>query len=127
MIDFILKNVQSIIMAIVLITIIEMLLPENNNKKYVKIVSSIYLIITILNPFIELVNKDFKLDFLNKIKKAESNYINQADIKKFYANSLNETIKMELKEKGFDIKSVEIELSSDYSQISKIIIKRIWF
>ena len=51
MIEFFLKNTQSIIIAIVLITFIEMLIPDGTNKKYVKIVSGIYLTVTILNPF----------------------------------------------------------------------------
>jgi len=126
MINFVFKNVQSIIVAIVLVIIIEMLLPENSNKKYVKIVSGIYLLITILNPFIELFNKDFKWDFLEEIRKVENSYVNKNEIQKYYANSLNETIKNELKEKGYDVRSVEIELSSDYSQILKIIIKGIY-
>lgn len=123
MIDFFLKNTQSIIIAILLITIIEMLLPNNSNKKYVKIVSGIYLIVTILNPFLKLFNKDFKLDVFENLESIEtSSYITNSNLQKYYITSLRETIKLELYELGYNIKNIEIIFNGDYTQINHIVI-----
>ena len=53
--------IQSLVIAIAITTIVEMLLPNGNNKKYVKIVCSIYILYTILMPLPSL----SKIDFLN--------------------------------------------------------------
>ena len=42
--------IQSLLIAIAITTIVEMLLPNGTNKKYVKIVCSIYILYTILMP-----------------------------------------------------------------------------
>ena len=123
MINFFLKNVQSIIIAIILVVIIEMLLPNGANKKYVKIVSGIYLIITILNPFFKIFNKDFDVDFENEFDSIETYNSNSIDLQNYYINSLKETMKLELVEEGYSIQSIDIILSSDYSEIIKITIK----
>ena len=123
MINFFLKNVQSIIIAIILVVIIEMLLPNGANKKYVKIVSGIYLIITILNPFFKLFNKDFDVDFENEFDSIETYNSNSIDLQNYYINSLKETMKLELVEEGYSIQSIDLILSYDYSEIIKITIK----
>ena len=123
MIEFFLKNTQSIIIAIVLITFIEMLIPDGTNKKYVKIVSGIYLTVTILNPFLKLFSKDFKIDFYENLESIESSaYITDSNLKNYYITSLKETIKLELYELGYNVRNIEIFLNNDYTEINKIII-----
>lgn len=117
MIGFFLQNAQSIIIAIIFIVIIEMLLPNNANKKYIKVVSGIYLIITIINPFLKILNKDFEFEipeFDNNIDNTTSMGL---DLKDYYLNSLKETMKAELIKQGYIIKDINVELSDDYSEI----------
>lgn len=123
MISFFLKNVQSIIIAIIFIIMIEMLLPNGANKKYVKIISGIYLIVTILNPFLKLFNKDFDLDFSKSLESIETSSSSSLNLQDYYITSLKEAMKLELNELGFEIQSIDIILSDDYSQILNIFIK----
>lgn len=123
MVSFFLRNVQSIIVAIIFIVIIEMLLPSGANKKYVKIVSGIYLIVTILNPFFKLFNKDFDLDFSKELESIETSSSSSPNLQEYYMTSLKETMKLELSELGFEIQSIDIRLSDDYSQIISILIR----
>ena len=51
--------IQSLVIAIAITTIIEMILPNGNNKKYIKIVCSIYILFTILTPLPSLKKLDF--------------------------------------------------------------------
>ena len=48
---------SDIIIAVVISIIIEMIIPDGNNKKYVKVVSGLYILFVILNPFLDVKNK----------------------------------------------------------------------
>ncbi len=60
--EFISSWVQGIIVAVVIATIIEMLLPNGNSSKYIKIVIGVYIIFNIISPIINKFTGD-KLDF----------------------------------------------------------------
>ena len=53
MIEWIKNWTEGIIIAVIISIIIEMLVPEGKNKKYVKVVSGIYILYTIINPFLD--------------------------------------------------------------------------
>ena len=52
MIDFLSNWAQGIIVAVIIATIIEMILPNGSSKKYVKVVVGIYILFTIISPII---------------------------------------------------------------------------
>ena len=56
MIEFLSSWAKSLGLAIIVISILEMLLPNNKTKKYVRMVFGLYIIFNILSPFIR--NKD---------------------------------------------------------------------
>ena len=56
MIEFLSNWAKSLGLAIIVISILEMLLPNNKTKKYVRMVFGLYIIFNILSPFIR--NKD---------------------------------------------------------------------
>lgn len=43
---------QGIILAVIIVTILEMIVPEGKNKKYIKIVMGVYITFTIISPII---------------------------------------------------------------------------
>ena len=43
---------KNIVIAVIIGTIIEMLLPKTKNKKYIKVVLGIYILFCILNPVV---------------------------------------------------------------------------
>ena len=49
MIEFISNWASGIIVTIIVITILEMLLPNNKNKKYIKVLMGIYLIFCMIS------------------------------------------------------------------------------
>ena len=54
--------IQGIIIAVIISTIIEMILPQGNCKKYIKVVIGVYILFTIVSPVItKLSGKDFSL------------------------------------------------------------------
>ena len=76
--------VTNITVAIFFITAIEMILPDNNMKKYAKFVLGLMLIVVIINPIIKLFNKDFNFSsYSNKATSyMESNTV-VTDVKKY--------------------------------------------
>ena len=52
MITFLKTWSNQIIVAVIIETIIEMILPNGNNKKYIKMVIGIYVLFTIIQPII---------------------------------------------------------------------------
>ena len=118
---------QGIIVAVVVSVIIEMLLPEGNSKKYVRVVIGIYILFTIISPVI-LKLPNGKID-INEIfdtsqyeetlaksdedtsKKIEDN--NNRTIKDIYISNLETDIKSKLKEKGYGVSSTYIKVKDD--------------
>ena len=56
---------QGIILAVIIVTILEMIVPEGKNKKYIKIVMGVYITFTIISPIItKVTGNNFELDVL---------------------------------------------------------------
>lgn len=60
MIENISSWAEQIIVAVIIATLIEMILPNGNNKKYVKAVIGVYILFTIISPIFK---KGTTLDF----------------------------------------------------------------
>lgn len=124
MINFFVECVESIIIAIIFVIIIEMLLPDGSNKKYIKMISGIYLMFTILNPFLELFDKEIDLDLFKNMENVEtSSNISDDYLKKYYTESFKSAIKGNLKELGYDIDEIILELDETNSEIIQIRIR----
>lgn len=112
-----------IVIAVIIATIIEMILPNSTSKKYIKIIIGIFIVYTIISPVIG----SFKGEDLNNYIKVE-NYIQsssnalktnevsdnaQSSIKKIYAQNLQNDLKTKLKEKGYISNNINISISND--------------
>jgi len=53
MIEFLSSWAKGLGLAIVIVSILEMLLPNNKNKKYIRIVMGIFILFNIISPFIQ--------------------------------------------------------------------------
>ena len=127
---------QGIILAIIIATIIEIILPEGNNKKYVKTIIGIYVMFVIIHPLISIISNK-KLDISEiiddtnyKLSKFESNDITletNAYIEQTYKQKIEEDISKNLKEKGYNIEFlnlyIEIEDETNYGSINNIDMK----
>ena len=55
MLEFINSWAKGIIVAVIIAVVIEMLLPNGNNKKYIKIVISLYVMFSIVYPIVSAI------------------------------------------------------------------------
>lgn len=116
--------IQGIIIAVIIGTIIEMLLPEGNCKKYVKVVIGVYILFSIISPVItKVTGSEFRVSDIYDINSyieastkstqdyAEINKENQ--IKQIYETNLKKDMKQKIEEKGYKVKSIFLELAND--------------
>lgn len=125
-VDFIITWTKGIIVAVIIASIIEMILPNGNSKKYIKMVIGVYIVFNIVAPVINKVtNNSFSLEsiidvnkYTNQIEsyevsteKLDSN--NESSIKEMYKINLEKDMKSKLEEKGYIVNSINIEINND--------------
>lgn len=112
-------------LTIVIVSIFEMLLPNNNSKKYIKMVLGIYVIFNIISPLVT--NKEvFSLDNINleDYQTAETTVVNQTSmderIKELYEQELEKDIIEKIEEKGYEVTDVKVDADISNEEESKI-------
>lgn len=140
MITFLKTWSNQIIVATIIAIILEMILPEGNNKKYIKMIIGIYVLFTIISPVItkitgsglEFENFDYSQYFDDAIE--ISSNINEFDesnsklIKQAYIDNIENDIKSKIKQKGYKVTSLKISIIEDqdsekYGTITNITLK----
>lgn len=126
--EFLNTWLQGIIVAVVIASIIQMILPNGNNKKYIKVVLGVYVVFQIITPVInKFFNSDFEVSSLIDIdkctKKMETyevsskntniNKTNEDSIKQIYITNLKKDIKTKLEDKDYLIKDVEVQVENN--------------
>ena len=139
MIEFLSSWAQGIIVAVIIATLIEMILPNSSSKKYVKVVIRKYLLYTKVSPIIKkLADNDIYLNRINiekyeqQISKSDNTISrkfednNTRSIKDIYVSNLKADISAKLKEKGYEIDTSDIQIKDDENYtIEKITLKLI--
>ncbi len=134
MISFINSWAQGIIFAVIIATLIEIILPEGNNKKYVKTIIGIYILFIMIYPLIsKLYKKKINIQSIidnttSQINKYEmSNEIaieTSAYIEDTYKKKIEEDLNTKLNEKGYEMNSVNIYINTEneetYGQINRL-------
>ena len=116
--------IQGIIIAVVISTIIEMVLPEGNSKKYIKVVIGVYILFSIVSPAItKLTGNSFEVsDIFNideYIEASSSNtYQNleqsqEEQIKEIYISSLKSDMKEKIESKGYIVENITLEVADN--------------
>ncbi len=136
MINWLSNWAEAIIIAVIIGTIIEMLLPEGNCKKYIKVVIGIYVMFTIVNPIITkisgkeiTVSEILELDeYISQAEESiktqnEIEIENENNIMEMYVSGIKQDIKLNIEEKGYVVTNVDIEIEDTQNyKIKKIIV-----
>jgi stage III sporulation protein AF len=137
LITFLSSWVKNLSLAIIIVSILEMLLPNNKIKKYVKTVMGLYILFSIISPFIEngdnleIDNIDVSslIENSNEISTSEKIDQSSMDIRlnQIYVEELQKDIITKIEEKGYNVEKckVEAEISQNEndSGIKKITVK----
>lgn len=151
MIEFISTWAKSLGVTIVLVSIIEMLLPNNKTKKYIRVVLGVFVLFNIISPFIK--NKE-QLNIITEINSADlekysseyenyksndnnsesennnnNNNLNQTSmderITELYKQELERSIKSKIEEIGYEVETckVEAQIIDNETGIKKVRVK----
>lgn len=132
MINFISSWAEQIVLAVIVATIIELILPKNKNKKYIQMVIGVYVLFNIISPIIK--NKDnFSVEKYNTEKyESQSQYeIDQSSmdtrIEKIYLEELEKKTQEKFQDNGFVVTKCKVDAVLDTTKknagISLITIK----
>ena len=126
MIDWISDWAGSIIVAVIIGTIIEMILPDGNSKKYIKMVIGIYILFTIVSPVITKftgnkfqISDAFNLDeYIEDAKNSVEIHNtlvedNNQSIREIYISGIQDDLKAKLYSKGYEVNNIELDVSND--------------
>lgn len=126
MINDITKWASGIIIAVIIATIIEMILPEGSSKKYIKVVIGVYILFTIISPVVsKFTGKSIAVsdiidlnqyisDFKEKEKiKNSLQEDSSANIRDIYIGNLKSDIQNKLKIKGYNTTKIELDVGYD--------------
>jgi len=124
---------KGIILAVIISAIIEIILPEGNNKKYVKTIIGIYMLFVMVQPLITKVsNKNINIDSIIKQTTGKMNEYETKDlaidtnayIEQTYIDKLQEDMEQKFKEKGYCIQSLNLDIETKdeekYGEIKNI-------
>lgn len=113
---------EGIIIAILISLIIELLVPEGDNKKYVKVVIGIYIVFVVINPLLKFFKYDFDFSYIINVPVEEVN--SQTDnIKEFYIEGIKESIKKDIEKIGYVLENIEISFDNNFENIQKVKLK----
>ena len=135
MIDFISSWAQGLVVAVTIATIIEMLLPEGNSKKFIKIVIGVFVLFQIISPVVQALGSTDMQDFgsifsLEKYQNQLAEYENQSSMlattnekttRDIYLSNVKIDMMSKLEEKGYIVHNIVIETKKEDSYTIEII------
>ncbi len=136
MVGWISSWAKGITMAVLIATIIEMILPDNNNKKYIKMVIGTYVLFAIISPITSAIKgTDYEFNISSYEKYFTNTYQvssesisanNDNNIEKMYTENIKTDIKQKMLNKGYEVKDIFINIQTgeqNYGNIEKIVLK----
>lgn len=136
MINFLSSWVKNLALALIIVSILEMILPNNKTKKYVKMVMGLYILFSIISPFIENSSKfnlsNFDLTSYVEETQTTSSISEEVDqtsmdnrLNQIYKEELEKDITQKIEEKGYEVESCKVvaHISQNDNGIEKITLK----
>ena len=117
MISFLSSWAEQVILAVIIATILELILPNSKNNKYVQMIIGVYVLFNIISPIIKnkekLVFSEIDLDkYITTSTKVEQSSMD-ARLEKIYLDELENNIKSKFKNAGIEIIKCTIDAELD--------------
>lgn len=142
MLEFLKKWIISVVTMVIFMALIDLILPENNLKKYARFVTGLLVIVTILSPVFKLFAKNASIEtYITQYSNAfdtESSPANAEDVqnnieektREVFKENLEKEIESKIKNQtseDYSVVSIDVELdskSSSYGTIKSIALKK---
>ena len=121
MINFLSSWAEQIVLAVIIATLFELILPKNKNKKYIQMVIGVYVLFNIISPILET-EQIFSFDEYNieKDNVVSGEVLDQTSmderIEKIYLDELEDTVITKIEKQGFKVKKCTIDAELDSSK-----------
>ena len=109
MIGNISKWAGSIVIAVIIVTILEMLLPEGKNKKYIKTIMGVYILFTVISPIVRATSgKNIDINSIVETQNTVMEYSNisiqtSSSIENVYLANIKKDISSKIEQRGFKV------------------------
>ena len=121
---------KNLTLAVVIVSLFEMLLPNNKTKKYIKVVMGLYILFNIISPFVK---KDFSFELENVIENSKSKTVSTEEVnqtsmdtrlKQICKEELEKDITKKVEEQGYVVENCNIDIKiEEETHIEKITLK----
>lgn len=121
MINFLSSWAEQIVLAVIIATLFELILPKNKNKKYIQMVIGVYVLFNIISPILET-EQVFSFDEYNieEDNVVSGEVVDQTSmderIEKIYLDELENTVITKFEKQGFKVKKCTIDAELDSSK-----------
>lgn len=135
MVTFLSSWVKNLSLVLIVISILEMILPNNKTKKYIKTIMSLYILFSIISPFLKG-NINFNISDINinsytenLVETASREMINQESmdnrIQKLYMQELEKDIINKIEQRGYIVSDCKVAVDGieDKNNIKSITLK----
>ena len=129
MVEIINSWAQKIIIVIIICTIIEMILPEGKNKKYIKTVIGIYVVFTIISPIISNINtntlnlsKHFEIEESQTVETSTTINTNKY-IEEVYKEKLKSDIRTKIEVMDYAVQNIDLVIETENEETYGTILK----
>lgn len=106
---------KGITLAVIVVSILEMLLPNNKTKKYIKMVMGVFILFNIISPFInanDLKNLN-EIDASKYVNENNKNYIEQKSmderLEELYIEEIEKDIIKKVEKKGYKVSMCKVD------------------
>lgn len=126
MVKFLGNWIEGIAIAVIIASIFEMILPNGNLKKYIKVVLGIYIVFNIISPFVDS-NALYSFNISDTIDEYTNNVTSSStsvggssstnvDIEKIYLDTLESEIIETVESQGYTVNSCNVDAVFDTSK-----------
>lgn len=106
---------KGITLAVIVVSILEMLLPNNKTKKYIKMVMGVFILFNIISPFInanDLKNLN-EIDASKYVNENNENYVEQKSmderLEELYIEEIEKDIIKKVEKKGYKVSMCKVD------------------
>ncbi len=106
---------KGITLAVIVVSILEMLLPNNRTKKYIKMVMGVFILFNIISPFInanDLKNLN-EIDASKYVNENNKNYVEQKSmderLEELYIEEIEKDIIKKVEKKGYKVSMCKVD------------------
>lgn len=125
MVEFLVSWAEQLIIALIIIIMLEMIIPNSSYRKYIKIILGIFVLYVIFNPLLKNKITDFNIEqeinnqtkSVNIVQPQATTINYNTQIENAYKQKFKENISNRLNEKGYKLNNINLDIYYNQEKI----------